>query len=299
MKDDQRRVVRIVVRGKAADGDRPTVADLIGQVQDFLKLLQELEHSLHPDGDEPEIVWRVARAEMNSPLTMDFVGEAKRHGYSVDERVIQTKSVLIGGVRELSEHSERPPYFTDEALATTGRIFHRVTNGLSQTDIVDPKTDQAAPIRSEVAARAERHVGGLLFGAAGSWPTDRKPAKGREAGSIEGMLVKVDRWYGHPAFWVRDRLTGLDILCLASEALAAQWGEEARLREVWSGKRLVVLGMIEHQPSGQIRLLRADDVYELPQADRLPKLEEILDPDFTGGIPPVAYLETLRGAEEA
>ena len=299
MKIDPKRVVRIVVRGRAADDDRPTVADLIAQVEDLLKLLQVLEHSAHPDDSESEVVWRVAAASMSSPLTMDFIGDARRHGFSVEKRVIKTKNALIGGMRELSSHSERPPFFTDEALETTERIFHRVTNGLSQSDIVDPVTNDAAPIRSDIAARAERHVGGLLFGADASWPSRSKPAKGREAGSVEGTLVKVDQWYGHPAFWIRDRLTGSEIVCLASQALVSQWGEEARVKEVWSGKRVVVIGIIEHLPSGQIRLVRAEHLYELTPPDHLPKLDDILDPDFTGGKSPLAYLDEMRGGEEA
>jgi hypothetical protein len=295
--DLKKRRIKIIIRGRATDNDRPTIEDVVNQVRDFFHLLSLVEIAANPGLSSSEVVWRVTRVTMRSPLTLEAEGESKRHGYDVSDRVIRTKHLALEGLAQLSKRPERPAHFNDSALQLANQLFDRVSNGLSQTDVVDPlKPRRATKIRADAALGARRNLD-IILRPVEPLTEVMEPTQYVELGSVEGTLAKTGRWRGKPAFYVRDALTGSDVLCFPGRNLASRFGEETSVSEVWRGKRVRVSGIIEYTSAGQVKCIRADSVEELSERNKTPDVEEIFDPDFTGGLSPLAYLERLRGEE--
>ena len=110
-------------------------------------------------------------------------------------------------------------------------------------------------------------------------------------GEIEGQLLGVGSYYSSPALWVR--ANGYDVVrCMVKQDKLDQLGDEATLKEVWTHRRVRIVGTLNYAEGGNLELITADEMHLFP--DSGVSLAEILDPDFTGGMEPGEYLDRLH-----
>jgi hypothetical protein len=109
-------------------------------------------------------------------------------------------------------------------------------------------------------------------------------------GEVEGTLLGVGAYYGKPALWVR--VNGYDVVrCIARQDRLDELGDEATLKEVWKHKRVRLIGRLSYAEGGKLEQMAVEEMHLFP--DSGVTLGQIIDPEFTGGMEPVEYLDRL------
>lgn len=280
--------IKIMIKGCGEVGtDAPTVDDFLGQVRDFLAVLQGVERAVSEDG-ENEIVWRVTNAQMNSPISFELTPFAKNPAIFVDTRAERVERAAMEGIVSIKNGEQRPRYFDDELMAKTRKMHARVTNGLSDTIFLfDPSIakspiviDRASALNVEARYRATLNA---------------EPIPYRELGSIEGFVSKAELdGFGRAILRFRSRIDGSEVKAVAT-GRAFQQLEALRLADVWQGIRVRVYGTINYRGLGVVDGLIATGIEVLDQTP-LPNMDAIVDENFTSGLKSETYLAELRSA---
>ncbi len=207
---------------------------------------------------------------------------------NIDARVeIVTRQTALG-LDALKRGGERPSYFTQPVLLRAEKMFERVTNGLSETKIDYGDGLPALDITFMVAKTAVANTRDVLAPRA-------KPYK--ELGSIEGNAKSIERdGFGRRILYVRYRLNGETIKCLVSGEAEKEL-ETHRIADVWRFRRVQVYGMLHYKGLGDLKEIEAIRIRFLLDRSELPTVDDILDPDFTGGVRSEDYLAKLRDGE--
>jgi len=279
--------IRFRVRGRSADTDAPTVEELLSQVDDYFQILRDVEKALAEDG-VTEIEWRVTDAGRNSPLALELTPFPRSHGVNIDARAQLVKEHTANGLALLQTRAERPSYFTEAALERAERLFQRVTDGLSLTEI---EFGNDLPIVRISPSDARLAMANTL--------AVRKPAEKpyRELGCVEGTLQRVERdGYGRPLLYVRLRLDGETVKCVVSGEAQGEV-EQHKIGEIWKSRRVRAFGMIYYKSLGRITRVDSDNIQFLRDRHELPSSDDIINEDFTGGMRSEEYLEKLRSGE--
>lgn len=280
--------IKITVSGTDdRGGDAPTVEDLLGQIQDFIYVLQEVEGAVS-GGAPHEIVWRVTNATKNSPLTFEVTPTPKQYAMNIDARAAKVVQATAQGIERLALTGERPAYFTDQVVDRAAKVYSRVTNGLAKTvvdfgDYEDAPNLNATPNSARELARKLDAV--------------KRPAPiaHRELGSLEGFISKVELdGFGRPLVWLRSRLDGQLVKCIADDNGLDRIGH-FEVSEVLKGMRVRVHGLINYKDLEQIASINVEGVHVFEADENLPSYNEIASPNFTNGIEASAYLERLHG----
>jgi hypothetical protein len=278
------RTLKIRIRGSDSSTDAPTVDDLTDQLRDYFNLLGEIEQVLADDG-QGAIEWRVVHAVTASPITFTVEAFPRQFAVNVDARADHVIDQTFLGVQHLQNSSTRPSYFTDKALAIAQRMFERVTNGLDKTEVELGDGTALVSITPTIARTATQNVRAILM------PVT-KPYK--ELGSIEGYFQNVGQdGYGRRLLFVRSRLTGDDVKCFVSGEAEKQLAH-CEIGDVWRRRRLEVVGLLHFKGPGRISQVDAYRLRFFRTKDELPRTDEILDDNFTGGLSSEQYLERLR-----
>lgn len=266
----------------------PTVDDLVAQLSDYYDLLGIVERTIAVDGTQA-VQWRVVHAAKVNPLSLTLEAFARQYAVNVDERVNLVVMHTNQGLRRLRDTPERPPFFNDEAVRKAEGIFERVTNGLALTRIdVTGEDAPALALQPSIARLAAKNAMAVLA------PVER-PYK--EIGSVEGYFESVSLdGFGRRVLHIKHRLTGDDVKCI----VAGDAAKELALREigdVWRRRRISVFGTIHFKAPGRISQVEASAVRFLRSQNELPDIDDIIDPDFTGGMRSEEYLAKLRDGE--
>lgn len=277
--------IRIIIAGRAPETDAPSVDDLLEQVRDYLEILRGVERAV--SSGESDIEWRVTGATKNSPLVIELTPFPRKHGTNISSRVSTVRNATGRGLSLLRERGERPLYFTDGVLDRAQRVFERVTNGLSNS-VLEVGGGNAPVVITPVNARAGAEAVRRL----------RKPADQpySELGSIECTFLSLERdGFGRPLLHVRHRLDGAEVKCILQGSALAEI-ERQEVAHLWSpSQRMRLFGTIHYRSLGRIRDAVVDAVEFIPATSSLPSAEDIIDPDFTGGVPAAEHLRRLRG----
>ena len=277
--------ITFTIKGAGEPGENaPTVDDVLGQIRDFVGMLEAVEKTVSDDSTN-QIVWRITDAERQNPLSFELTPYAVNPAIFVDDRAEEVERVALEGLVALTRGITRPPYFTDDALSKARKIHARVRNGLVGTVVSADGVDNLPPvvIDPDTAWTVER-----VFEAA-------KPAEVpyRSLGSVEGFVARAELdGHGRAVLRFKSRLDGTEIKALASGKALRQI-ESMRLAEVWEGVRVRVYGTIHHKSLSAIDHIDADFVEVLGRT-RLPGIDDIVDPNFTGGLSTEEYLAELR-----
>ena len=283
-----RKPITIKVRGTDSLGDdAPKVEDLLCQIQDFVSLLHGVEDVVAKDGNQ-EIVWRVTDVTKNSPLQFELTPYPIHHATNIEARASTVVRATALGLRDIAATNERPMYFSDQVIDKAEKVYERVTNGLAETTI-DFSAYEEAPDFSLSTETARRSVARIR-----EFRTPL-PIAHRELGSLEGIVAKVELdGFNRPIVWLRSRLDGQLVKCVASEGGLDRIGHFEVL-ELLRGLRVRVHGLLNYKSLEQIATIEVDGVHVFEPDSELPDPALIVAPDFTGGIEASAYLEALRG----
>jgi len=280
------RIITLSIKARGAS-DSPTVDDLLDQLRDYFEILTSVEEAVAADGRQA-IEWRIIKATTNTPVTLQAAAFPKDYGVNVDQRVELVTRYTAVGLNALRHGGERPSYFTDKILLRAERMFERVTNGLDQT-IIDHGPDlPALDLTPRVARTAAANTRSVLTPKA-------KPYK--ELGSIEGHAQSIERdGFGRRILHVRHRLTGESVKCLVSGEAEKEL-ETHQIKDVWRYRRVQVYGMLHYRGLGDLKEVECIKVRFLRERHELPSVDDILDPDFTGGLRSEDYLDRLRDGD--
>jgi hypothetical protein len=282
------RRIKLSIRARG-ESDSPTVDDLLDQLRDYFDILEGVEEAVAPDGRQA-IQWRIVAATTNSPLSFEAAAFPVDFAVNIDQRVDLVARQTALGLTLLRTRGERPPYFTDKVLLRAEQLFKRVTNGLSEMKIDHgedlPKLDLTPPTARTAASNTRQVL----------TPPD-KPYE--ELGSIEGFAKSIDRdGFGRYVLWVKHRLTGETVKCIASGAAVSEL-ETHQIRDVWRGRRVQVYGTLHFKGLGALSQVEATKVRFLRDRSELPDYRDIQDEGFTGGLRTEEYLARLRDGKLA
>lgn len=278
--------IRVTIKGAGEPGkNAPTVDDLIGQIRDFVGVLEGVEKAFSDD-DSIQIVWRVTDAERENPISFELTPFSANPAIFIDSRAEQVERATFEGFAALRRGIQRPSYFTDDVLSKARKIHSRVLNGLAGTTATLRDSPDVEPVVIDLdAARAVEKA------------TDAsRPvvAPYRSLGSIEGFVARAELdGFGRAVLRFKSRLDGTEIKAIASGKAFRQI-EAMRLSDVWEGIRVRVYGTINHKSLSSIDHIDADYIELMDKAD-LPDIDDIVDPNFTGGLSTEDYLAELRG----
>ncbi len=277
--------VRLTIKGSDVSGtDAPTVDDMVGQLQDLVEVLRGVEKAVADDGANA-LVWRVTNASMNSPLSIEITAFSANPAIFADSRAQTVTEATRKGLTQLAEGVARPTNFTDDVLPSAIKLQKRVLNGLSETEI-----DFKAGIRGGEVLITPQSARVVTDAANAARPV-KHPY--REMGSIEGFIASAERdGHGRGILHFRRRLDGQILKAVATGEAFSQL-EELRLGEVWEGLRVRVHGLINYRDLGVVDNVNATWIEPLDRHP-LPGPEDIVDPNFTGGLQTEEFLEQLR-----
>lgn len=278
--------IKMTIKGSGEAGaNAPTVDDLLGQVQDFVRLLQAVESAQSEDSSH-QIVWRVTDAERSNPISFELTPFAINPAMFIGERAERIEKAALDGMAALEAGVTRPAFFSDEAIGSARRLHKRVTNGLAETTFeADPAVRNAkVQITHDIAHRVER-----------AFEAQRtvEAVPYRELSSLEGFLKKVELdGFGRAVVRLRARISGEEVKIVATgEAFRSI--EAMRLGQVWEGIRVRVRGTIFYRGLGRIEHVQADYL-DTVDASKAPSFLDIVDPNFAGGVTAEQYLQELR-----
>jgi hypothetical protein len=279
--------ISITVKGNDVDGeDAPTVEDLLAQIQDFVGVLKGVEEAMADDGKK-EIVWRVTNVTRNSPLSFEITPFPKSHAMNIDHWAEQVVVSAAQGFLALSTGRGRPAYFSDALIEKVEKVYDRITNGLAQTAVDFSNYVEAPPIEITKQTVGTSVSAIQMFRAP-------QPVPHKELGSVEGTITRVELdGYQRPVLWLRSRLDGQTIKCIAVGSALDRIGRY-EIGEVLKGMRITVYGVVNYRDLENIGSVEVDGVHVFVDDSELPSFADIVSPGFTNGLEASEFLEALR-----
>jgi len=278
--------VTITIRGpEDGKADAPSVDDLLGQIKDLVEVLRGVERATEAGGKN-ELEWRVTDARMNSPISLELTPFGHGPKEAIFARIERVERATAYGFRQMRAGHVQPPFFNNETLGRARKMHARVLNGLSDTSLafdisIDPKPLIIDP---KAARKVERAIQSAVAEVSAPY---------REFGSVEGYVTKPELdGHNRAILRFRSRLGGNEVKAYASGDAFHQV-EALRLSDVWHGVRVRVYGTIHYKSLGVIEVINATGM-EVLDRDPLPSMDDILDPNFSGGLTTEKYLRELR-----
>lgn len=277
--------IRIRIRGSDGDTDAPTIEDFVEQVRDLVAILHGVEQAIDPYS-RTAIEWRVTDASMNSPIALEATPFPMSHGTFIEPRAREVLHHTAWGLNQLKVSDERPPYFNEAVLGRAKKLSLRVTNGLSLTEIEFGRDEPDFTITPQVASLMVANAERVLA------PPKVRPY--REQGSLEGFFVGIAHdGKNRAVLSLKSRVTGEDIKCFL-RGEAKRYVRDKQIADVLDGRRVRVYGTLLYKAPRVIDYIEVRRLDFLAGRETLPTLDDISDPDFTGGMRSEDYLEALR-----
>jgi hypothetical protein len=265
--------IKVTVRASGAHPDVLTVQDAMRQVLDIFEML----------GNVPGVQWRLVVATTNTPFHVE--GEAISLEPSVDVSVVARaqKQNLAKNLRDIARG--RMPDDPDFRTNVAKRFLTRNANGVGITDI-DFELGEPITVTPQIAREAIQVLAkkpDALF---------ETSAAREEIGSIEGTLQDVGTYYKYPAVRILESRKKEAIWCRLTDELQTVFQDKATYMDVWHHRRVMVRGRIKYDEDSDIISVLATDIRRIEPPEI--SLESIRDPNFTGGLSVVEYLDRFR-----
>ncbi|MEL7685492.1 hypothetical protein AAG594_14230 [Citromicrobium bathyomarinum] len=274
--------VTITVESNIGEDGPLTVMDTLDQFKDAFELLSA---AIAQEAGGENVRWRLERLSKNSPATVTAVA------YSADPDVTVSPMVHRGKMRfsrdmEALRQGDVSPWLRSKAQVAK-KMLARNLNGIGKTTF---SLDDEEPITVLVEKSARAGLKALQRAEINADSEDRSRS---EYGSIDANVSRTDTWFGRPALYVVERLTGRQFHIVLSEELAARAGPSHSWTDAWSEKRIRVKGRIYYDKEGSISRVSAvemEDVNPVPV-----DLQSLRKADILGGKSPVEHLNDLWG----
>ena len=273
--------VKITITPSVSDAGLLTVDDAMQQVLDYFNLLRAADKSFD---DKETIIWRLKSVTANSPFTVEAEPYGQDLAVSVDHHAAIVMQRFHEGLEAVIHDKEIPAWIQDDKHLQNS--LRRNLNGISRTDIDLGENINPIMISHKIADDACKNL------------EKRKLAKQKNLahscyGSLEGFIISVNRYYGKPCFYLRPRQQGdKDIRCIVSEEFVEEIGTAHSISEVWANSRIIVEGLISYNSDGMPESIQTKNINIIQERDI--SLDDIYDPDFTGGMTVKEYQEKLR-----
>ena len=271
----------------AAPKDRPNILD----VQQAMR--QVLEYfDLMTDQGNTDVVWNLTSAHTSSPFTVTGEPVDLRTGAGGVSAIRDHVNTMRRGLERLRNGEEFDTDFPAEKRVVVANLLRRNTNGIGTTtlsfddDEAAIEFDQPSANRSlDIIEDRQDDIHEYLFSSFAR----------REIGSIEGVIVDVGTDSDEPAIHLEDALTGRRISCRFDSEASRRLEGSLKAKDVWKKRRVRVQGKVNYDASGKIIRLYEGQLEFIEHTDI--EIEELFDPDFTGGMAPREYLDRLWEGE--
>ena len=278
--------IKIEVRAaEGAGADAPAAREALAQIQDVVAVLEAADAALAPRG-AARTAWRITNASMRSPLMCEVAPCAEEAAGRLPA-VARLSAALLSGKADAQS-----PAPTAKVRQAVRNIHSRVACGLAETAVDFSACPGVRPVR--IRPKAARKFLERMEEARAS-DAFAEPVQG----SIEGFVRRVgmDDASGRPALWMRSRLDGKMIKCIAAER-----GLDA-LRDLPVGKvvgnlRVRVYGRVKYKSLGHAESAEIERIHVFRDSHDLPGSKDILCPGFTKGVESVEYVRRMRNMRE-
>lgn len=273
--------ISITVEAPEKHPDVLDVRDAMQQVLDFFDLLSD-------EGDE-NVVWNLAAASTNSPLTVEGEPIDLRTRAAATAAVAPRVAAIEAGLRRITSGEDWGEAFPIEKRATATRMLRRSADGIGITKVRFGDPTNVVSINQKVAKsyfeRVEERSDSLYH-----YLFARKPR--REYGSVEGRIASLGEDYEQPSIILKEANTGREIPCRVDANVLNEVRETMRAGDIWDHRRIRIRGIVNFDKDGNI--FRVFDgrisFIEPAQVD----LSDVRDENFTEGYSVTEYLDRLR-----
>ncbi len=274
--------VTIQIESNIGEDGPLTVNDTLHQFMDAFELLSA---AISEEVGGDKIQWRLETLSKNSPATAVAVA------YSLDQDIIVAPLVHRGkkrfsdGIISLSEGNVVP--WLAKKSSTAKDLFRRNLNGVGRT-IIDLEEDAPRTVIVEKSARANLRSLELLE----STPdvVDRSRSV---FGTIDANVTEAKTYYGRPAIYVKERLSGKIVPCTLSDKAAATVGLSHSWADTWAGKRVRVKGQLFYDRNGALNRINAVDLVNVNPSKV--DLEELRKMNVLGDTSPAEHVDRFWG----
>jgi hypothetical protein len=280
--------VTIVIHPSGADVDSLTVADAMQQVLDTFALLSKAEVKDPSSG--ATVVWRLERASTNSPLTVEATAISSHPEIPVARQAIQAINTFREGIDDVLHARAKPAWMDGESQDTLKRLLARNLNGIGRTDFI---VEDSPP--TIIDHRSARRATNYLNVIAAEEALRFEDLTRKEYGSVEGNVTDATTWHGRPAFRIRARLSGRDVICVYPKGAGEYVGEDHKWSEVFKKQRVLVSGICHYNAQGDLTRIDVERIEEIKA--RNISISDLRDPDFTDGNSPSQHLRLVWGDE--
>jgi hypothetical protein len=230
---------------------------------------------------------------MNTPATLEAEAVSKVPGFRVEDIARYEKTTVSEAIVDLSSHRTVPQWMDNESLLRARALFKRNSNGIGLTRI----GFSSDGLSDALITRATANVAVATIESFEAELRARTDKSRTEVGSIDAVVIAAETYYGRPALRIKSRISGEAFTCVLPDELAQTTGMERNWWEVWCNRRVLVFGEIKYSRRGGIdRVI----VSHITNIDPPPLTEEeIVDPNFTEGLPVGQYIEAARRVDAA
>ena len=271
----------------SAPKNHPNILDIREAMRQVLEYFD-----LMTDQGNNNVVWNLTSARTSSPLTVTGETVDLRTSAGGVNAIRDHVNKMRRGLERLRAGEEFDSDFPEEKRAVVANLLRRNTNGIGTTQLFfdDEETviefDQPSAKRSlNIIENRRDDLHEYLFSGFAR----------REIGSIEGVIVDVGTDNDEPAIHLEDNLTGRRISCRFDNEASRRLEGSLKAEDVWNKRRVRVHGEINYDVNGKIIRLYEGQLEFIKDIDV--KIDELFDPDFTGGIAPREYLDRLWEGE--
>lgn len=277
--------VTIQVESNIGEDGPLTVMDTLHQFIDAFELLSAAV-AQEPGGEK--VRWRLERLSKNSPATAVAVAYSADPSVVVAPLVFRGKKRFSNAMENLGEGRVDPWLLDKSSVAKS--LLRRNLNGVGRT-VFD--FDDDAPRAVLVEKNARKALKSIESIEASADDEDRSRS---EFGSIDAYVSEAKTYFGKPAVYVRDRISGRIVPCVLSEDLAEKVGKTHSWTDAWNGQRVRVVGQLFYDRTGALSRVSAMDLIDVKPSDIA--LRELQEAQILNGRTPIKHINDIWGYDD-
>lgn len=282
---------KITVEAAQDQTELLNIVDAMQQAMDFFILLT--------DDRQTDIVWKLVSASTNSPFTAEAAPVDRLTNAPADDKIQHHLNMIERNLDQLCDGGLVDQEFLIKKREIFMRICKRNMNGIGRT-LMFFGDDTKYEIWPELAARAIKamnieEVKYIEPGKDEEYEYLFKTYARKEHGSIDGRIISLNTDYDEPSIKIKEHATGREIHCRIAESALDGIKSSVTAGDVWEHRRARIKGVINYDQNGKI--VRVYDCTLAFIKDREVTLDDIHDPEFTGELPILEYIDKLRENE--